>query len=251
MQPARFGVVAAADEILRAAAAAALTGLFERVIEVHRDQPIAPCDLERADLIVIEYRSSDTTGAWPFGAFGDVGHVPSIVVVSDRGQGLRCLESGASDFVRRPLQARELRARAQRRVAERFMGHAPVSDGLRLSEESRTVRIGRRVVLLTEREFGLLSYLASQPGRALARRQLLERVWGSSPEWQQLRTVTEHVYRLRQKIEIDPSQPSFIITVPGFGYRLDASIGLHSAATGDERTGGPSGGPPMIDKGYR
>ena len=74
---------------------------------------------------------------------------------------------------------------------------------------------------LTVREFDLLAFLASSPRKVLSRDMLLREVWDSTTEWQDPATVTEHVRRVRRKIEDDPDQPRWITTVRGAGYRFE------------------------------
>ena len=78
-----------------------------------------------------------------------------------------------------------------------------------------------RPVDLPAREFALLAHLASRPKTAVSREDLLREVWGSSAAWQVPGTVTEHVRRVRQKIEREPSRPTRLVTVRGVGYRFD------------------------------
>ena len=73
---------------------------------------------------------------------------------------------------------------------------------------------------LTPIELRLLAYLARHPGQALSRSQILDAVWGTSADIGSKRTVNVHIRRLREKVELDPSKPSLILTVPGVGYRL-------------------------------
>ena len=73
---------------------------------------------------------------------------------------------------------------------------------------------------LTPKEFDLLAFLATHPRRVFSRAQLLDRVWNSSSEWLGEATVTEHVHRLRLKLEKDPSRPTLLLTVRGVGYQL-------------------------------
>ena len=74
---------------------------------------------------------------------------------------------------------------------------------------------------LTPKEFDLLAHLASSPRQVFSRRQLLDQVWDSSPDYQDPATVTVHVGRLRQKVEADAEQPRWIVTVWGVGYRFE------------------------------
>ncbi len=73
----------------------------------------------------------------------------------------------------------------------------------------------------TAKEFDLLAFLAASPRQVFSRQQLLEHVWGSSSEWQSEATVTEHVRRLRRKVEDDPDQPRWVTTARGVGYRFE------------------------------
>jgi two-component system alkaline phosphatase synthesis response regulator PhoP len=91
--------------------------------------------------------------------------------------------------------------------------------------DGRTVERGGVAVDLTPKEFDLLAFLAANPGRAFTRDELLRKVWASSADWQQQATVTEHVRRLRLKLEDDPSRPTLLRTVRASGYRLDPDGG--------------------------
>ena len=80
---------------------------------------------------------------------------------------------------------------------------------------------GNRVDL-TKREFDLLVFLAAHPRRVFSREELLNEVWGSSEDWQAPATVTEHVRRIRLKVEPDPTSPHWIHNVRGVGYRFES-----------------------------
>jgi len=86
---------------------------------------------------------------------------------------------------------------------------------------ARTVVAHGEPVALTAKEFDLLALLAGSPRQVFSRRQLLEQVWDSAPEFQDPATVTVHVGRLRQKLERDPDHPAWIVTVWGVGYRFE------------------------------
>lgn len=132
------------------------------------------------------------------------------------------LEMGADDCVRRPFSVRHLVART-RAVLRRT---SPLIDvrlryaGLTIDRASRTVKVGDREVDLAAREFDLLAFLASHPGVAFTRETLLTEVWRSSAAWQQRETVTEHIHRLRGRLEADPANPAMLVTVRGVGYRF-------------------------------
>src|SRR5690606_6118373 len=96
-----------------------------------------------------------------------------------------------------------------------------VFEGLVIDLAAREVVVNDRPVELTAKEFDVLAYLASAPRRVVSREELLRAVWESSPEWQDPDTVTEHIRRIRYKIEPDPRSPTLITTARGAGYRFE------------------------------
>ena len=86
---------------------------------------------------------------------------------------------------------------------------------------AREVKLSEELVETTAKEFDLLAFLASSPRQVFTREQLLAQVWGSSSAWQDAGTVTEHVRRIRRKIEKDPDHPRWVRTVRGVGYRFE------------------------------
>jgi DNA-binding response OmpR family regulator len=139
---------------------------------------------------------------------------------SDRLVGLR---QGADDYVVKPFSPAELVARVGavlRRVSPPDEDAAPIEHGpLRIEPATRRAFLEREEISLTQREFDLLAHLAAHPGRVYSRDQLMEAVWGE-PFFEDTSTVTVHVRRLRAKLGDDPTEPRFIETVWGVGYRL-------------------------------
>jgi len=149
-----------------------------------------------------------------------------VIVLSGRGEESErvvALEMGADDYVVKPFLVRELPARIRsvlrraRPAPSARMEFGPLE--IRLAE--REVVLAGRTIETTAKEFDLLAKLASHPRRVFSRAELLEEVWGSSRDWQDPATVTEHVRRVRRKIENDPEQPRWLQTVRGVGYRFE------------------------------
>jgi DNA-binding response OmpR family regulator len=93
---------------------------------------------------------------------------------------------------------------------------------LQIDTGAREVRVDNQPIELSRREFDLIAFLASSPGRAFTRRELLDGVWQSSGESQTASTVTEHVRRIRLKLQTRPDVPPWLVTVRGTGYRFQA-----------------------------
>jgi len=140
------------------------------------------------------------------------------------------LEVGADDYVIKPFSPREVVARVRAVLRRAAVRSAP--DESTIEQDVRrigslTIDIGRRLVTrdgadlrLTRKEFDLLTFLSARAGQTFSRSQLLEQVWDFA--WTgDASTVTVHVRRLREKIEVDPSEPRNLITVWGVGYRFE------------------------------
>jgi DNA-binding response OmpR family regulator len=151
--------------------------------------------------------------------------VPVIMVTarSDTHDVVAGLEAGADDYVTKPFVAKELAARIRallRRARPVDSGPDALTFGdVELIPDAGVVRRAGVEVHCTRTEFRLLCELAENPGKVLSREQLLERVWGYD-YFGDGRLVDVHVRRLRTKVEPDPANPQFILTVRGMGYKL-------------------------------
>ena len=177
-----------------------------------------------ADIAIVDLMLPGITGFETCVALRATSDIP-IVIVSARDETADVvlgLESGADDYVTKPFVPEELLARVKAHLRRRHekstnaftMGH------LKVIPDEGVVRDGDGTELhLTSTEFRLLTDLASVNGRVLSREDLLERVWGYD-YFGDSRLVDVHIRRLRTKIEPDPANPLFLVTVRGTGYKL-------------------------------
>jgi two-component system phosphate regulon response regulator PhoB len=161
--------------------------------------------------------------------------LPVIVLTgrSEEQERIRLLDLGADDYIVKPFSLPELEARI--RAVLRRGKPQPASGRIEhgdLVVDRHTHRVTKagRVVELTPKEFDLLAFLAANPDQVFTREELLEHVWGSTQDWQDPATVTEHVRRLRLKLEDSPSKPRWIHTIRGVGYRF-ADLGPQETPT--------------------
>jgi two-component system, OmpR family, KDP operon response regulator KdpE len=149
--------------------------------------------------------------------------VPIVVLsaVGDEQQKVRALDAGADDYVTKPFGSEELLARIRAVLRRRSDdGAGPIQVGaLEIDISDRSVRRDGEEVHLTPIEFDLLSKLAEHPGRLVTHRQLLRQVWGPGYE-DETHYLRVHFAHVRRKIEPDPSNPRYVITEAGIGYRL-------------------------------
>lgn len=184
---------------------------------------------ERPDLIILDVMMPELGGYEFLNVYRREGEAPIIMLTAkvEESDKVLGLELGADDYLTKPFSLRELsaRIRAVLRRAEKGAagsGRSLLRVGdLTLDRDSRIVTAGDRAVSLTPSEFDLLATLMSTPGRVYSRLELLDHLQGDAFEGYE-RTIDVHIRNLRTKIEPEPRNPRYVLTVYGIGYRLAA-----------------------------
>lgn len=178
------------------------------------------------DLVILDVMFPGASGFDLLAEMRRESQIPVIMLTARAGEDERVLglELGSDDYVVKPFSPRELvaRVRSVMRRSNPLVLQPLIECGpLVIDTKARRVTVAGEGVELASKEFELLAFLASNPGKAFSRNDLLREVWDSSTEWQDPATVTVHVRRIRNKIEDDPAQPRWIETVWGIGYRFE------------------------------
>ena len=181
------------------------------------------------DFVILDLMLPEVDGLSLTRWLRDRSNVPIIMLTARREEIDRItgLEMGADDYVVKPFSPQELVSRVRavmRRLgrdrSETGSDQSLEFGGLTIDPRSRVVTVSGLPVELTAKEFDMLYLLAQHPKQVFTREQLLERVWGGAL-YIDPGTVTVHVRRLREKIEIDPSHPAHLLTVWGVGYKFE------------------------------
>jgi len=203
---------------------------YDAVVAATGPEALAEFDRAGADIVLLDLMLPGLPGTEVCRALRSRSNVPIIMLTAkdseiDKVVGL---ELGADDYVTKPYSARELVARIRAVLRRRGdAAEAPSADGVleagpvRMDVERHVVAVDGEPVPLPLKEFDLLEYLMRNAGRVLTRGQLIDRVWGSDYVGD-TKTLDVHVKRLRAKLEPDPANPTFLLTVRGLGYKLEA-----------------------------
>jgi DNA-binding response OmpR family regulator len=176
------------------------------------------------DVVILDLMLPDMSGWAVFQSIRRCSAVP-VIFLSALDQVIAGLEEGAADYVTKPFSLKVLQARLQAVLRRTTMpAPTPIKSGyddgyLAIDLNRRTVAIGGTITRLSRKEFALLAYLFQNAGRVLTFRQILTRVWGDQ-SWDDDAYVHIYICHLRQKLERDPKQPTYILTIPGWGYRF-------------------------------
>ena len=190
---------------------------------------LAAFETVRPDLILLDLMLPRVDGFEVFRRLREAGAASPVIMLTARGEvtdRIVGLEIGADDYVSKPFSPKEVVARVRAvlrrsRAAADGEGADPLRFGeLEIDARTREVRADGELVQLTPKEFDLLHLLASSPRTVFSRYRLLDELWDVAFQGDPA-TVTVHVRRIREKIEADPSQPRYLVTVWGAGYRFE------------------------------
>src|SRR5207302_1445245 len=183
---------------------------------------------EHVDLVVLDVMLPKLDGLEVCKRLRAASEVPIIMLTArdDELDKVLGLELGADDYITKPFSIREFRSRVRALLRRAAVGRQQETtedvisvDGLKIDVARRAVEVRDEPVQLTYVEFELLRTLASHPGRVYSRRMLLESLWGGA-DYREPRTIDVHVRHLREKLERNPADPEYILTVRGVGYRF-------------------------------
>ncbi len=177
------------------------------------------------DLLILDIMLPGKSGLDLAREIRETSDVP-IVMLSARGDEvdrILGLEFGADDYVTKPFSPRELVSRVRailRRAGRGTGGQARIVVGdLVIDSDSHQVFMRNEHVHLTTSEYGILHLLARHPGKAYSRANILADLWDEAPVGDE-RAIDVHIHNMREKLEVDPKNPEYLLTVRGFGYRL-------------------------------
>lgn len=182
---------------------------------------------EKPDLILLDLMMPEMGGYEFLRVYNRESETPVIVLTArlEENDKVLGLELGADDYITKPFSMRELTARVHavlRRVEKKSVSQDILrAADITLDQISRIVNVGEQSVDLTPSEFDLLATMMAVPGRVFSRLELLDHIQGTAYEGYE-RSIDVHIRNLRTKIEPDPSNPTYVETVYGAGYRFRA-----------------------------
>ncbi|MDD7795318.1 response regulator transcription factor [Clostridium sp. 'White wine YQ'] len=203
---------------------------FQVEIENNGAKGLIKAENEDYDLIILDLMLPNISGFEICKKIRAKKEVPIIIVSAKKEDvdKMRGLGLGADDYMTKPFSPTELIARVKAHIAryERLIDKDKVSNkdiieirGISIAKPSRKVYINGKEVEFTSKEFDLLLLLISNPDRVFSKEELFERIWGLDAIGG-IATVTVHIRKIREKIEFNPSDPEYIETIWGVGYRF-------------------------------
>ncbi len=203
---------------------------FEVTIETDGEKGLKRAQEEDYDLIILDLMLPRVDGFEICRQIRNNKNTPILMVSAKKEDvdKIRGLGLGADDYMTKPFSPSELVARVKAHLMryDRLTGKKESANdiieirGLTVDKSARRVYINGTEVTLTSKEFDLLLFLASNPNHVFTKEELFEKIWGLD-SLGNITTVTVHIRKLREKIEVDPSNPQYIETIWGVGYRFE------------------------------
>ena len=223
MSGARILVVDDERQILRALQTSLRGAGYEVETAETAETALAAAGMRPPDALIVDLVLPDGTGTDVVRELRTWSSAPVIVLsaVGDEREKVAALDAGADDYVTKPVGIDELIARLRAALRRATPSAEPVLTvgELELDLEKRELRVSGKPVHLTPHQFDLLRVLASNEGKLLTHRAILQEVWGPG-YGSESNLLHVHVSQLRRKIEPDPARPRYLLTEPGAGYRL-------------------------------
>ncbi|MDP4181526.1 MAG: response regulator transcription factor [Bacillota bacterium] len=202
---------------------------FDVQIEKTGDSGLARAKNENFELIILDLMLPNIDGFEICRKIREVKDIP-VLMVSARKEDIdkiRGLGLGADDYITKPFSPSELVARVKAHISryERLIGSKEKKNetvsirNLLIDKDSRRVWMENSELFFTGKEFDMLLFLAENPNRVFSREELFDKIWGMDA-YGDISTVTVHIKKVREKIEIDTSKPQYIETIWGIGYRF-------------------------------
>jgi DNA-binding response OmpR family regulator len=206
------------------------------------DVGLAAVHEHKPDLVILDLMLPKLSGYEICRKLRAEGNTTPILMLTARGEEtdrVLGLDLGADDYVTKPFSIRELLARVRALLRRSQPGRPPAPDELSFGDvyvdfRSYEARKGDRPLEMTRKEYGVLRLLASRPGEVLTRDDLLNEVWGYE-HYPTTRTVDNHIASLRAKIEREPSEPEYLLTVHGVGYKF-VTKKVHEPENAEDRS---------------
>jgi DNA-binding response OmpR family regulator len=202
---------------------------FKADIELRGDSGLKKVKSQDYDLVILDLMLPGVDGFEICRQIRSESNVPVLMVSAKKEDidKIRGLGLGADDYITKPFSPGELVARVKAHISryERLVGKNEHKNelinirGLRIDKSSRRVFINDNEAALTTKEFDTLAFLAANPNRVFSKEELFDRVWGMD-SLGDVATVTVHIKKIREKIELDTSNPQYIETIWGAGYRF-------------------------------
>lgn len=201
---------------------------YEAVIENRGDTGLIRIMKEHFDLVILDIMLPGMDGFQVCNEIRNVKDIPILMVSAKKEDidKIRGLGFGADDYITKPFSPSELVARVKAHLTryERLVGGGVKKRiieirGLKIDQDARKVFLNDEEKQLTAREYDMLLYFVQNPNKAIPKKELFSAVWGME-SFGDISTVTVHINKLRDKIEFDSSNPQFIETVWGVGYRF-------------------------------